>query len=92
MQRSEVESLIRKHLRKLKDEVSTIGPFVSNRVMKSDGDGELAESTVTTTELLGLVDTAGGPFTADRAVATDGNGDLVSVGGVTRRSLGTWAL
>lgn len=89
MQRSEVEALIRKHLRRyaLKDEVST-GSYISNRVMKSDADGELAESSVTTTELLQLVDTAGGPFTADRAVATDSNGDLVSVGGVTSTELG----
>ena len=89
MQRSEVEALIRKHLRcyALKDEVFT-GSCISNRVMKSDADGELAESTVTTAELLGLVDTAGGPYTADRAVATDSDGDFITLGGVTSTELG----
>ena len=54
MQRSEVDALIRKHLRKyaLKDEIASVGPFTSNSAIATDADGELVEATgVSKTEL-----------------------------------------
>ena len=54
MQRAEVEALIRRSLRKyaLKDEITSVGPFVSDRAIVSDANGDLTEvSGVTSTEL-----------------------------------------
>ena len=53
MQRAEVEALIRRHLKKYatRDEVMSVGPFVSDRAIASDDGGNLTEVSVTREEL-----------------------------------------
>ena len=91
MQKAEVEASIRRHLRKyaLKDEVASVGPFVSNRAIATDANGDLVEATgVTKTELEMLSDISTA-LTVQTQLTTLGTNKQNAVAGVSSAKIGT---
>ena len=90
MQRSEVEALIRRHLRKyaLKDEIASVGPFTSNSAIATDANGDLVEATgVTKTELEMLSDISTA-LTVQTQLTTLGMNKQNTVEGVSSAKIG----
>ena len=90
MQKAEVEALRRRHLRKyaLKDEVASVGPFVSNRAIATDANGDLVEATgVTKTELEMLSDISTA-LTVQTQLTTLGMNKQNTVAGVSSAKIG----